>query len=105
MPGVIGGDPLSFKSREKRRRHKLANQLATAGARKNRTGETASRWFLTLARKPGKFACCGDHFDRGAEIIYRHEPREVRCLRCADRERVPYRPSIRWERANRKAAA
>lgn len=92
---------MSFKSREKRRRRKLESKLASAKARTNRTEETARRWFLTLARKPGKFSCCGDRFERGAEIVYRHEPREVRCVRCAERraDSKGARPSLRWERA------
>jgi hypothetical protein len=79
----------------------LEGRLADAGARKNRTEETARRWFLTLAKKPGRFDCCGDRFDRGAEVVYRHEPRSVHCQRCADRAGLRYRPSIRWERARR----
>jgi hypothetical protein len=95
---------LSFKSREKRRRRKLESKIVTAKARSNRTEETARRWFLTLARTKGQCASCGDRFAKGAEIVYRHEPREVRCLRCADRDPdCRYRPSLRWERA-RKAA-
>ncbi len=93
---------MSFQSRQKKRRYKRVEAKNRAA---RRAPETARRWFLTLAKKPGRFACCGRRFERGAEVVYRHEPREVRCLRCADRERVPYRPSIRWERANRKAAA
>jgi hypothetical protein len=75
--------------------------LAAAGARKKRTEETARRWFLTLAKKPGRFDCCGDRFERGGEVVYRHEPRAVRCVRCADRGGVKYRLSLRYERARR----
>lgn len=100
---------MSFKSREKRRRGKLESKIASARARTNRTEETARRWFLTLARKPGRCSCCGDRFERGAEVVYRHEPREVRCLRCASRleDSRGFRPSLRWERAKRvpRAAA
>jgi hypothetical protein len=67
------------------------------------TQESARRWFLTLAKKPGVFDCCGARFDRGAEVVYRHKPREVRCVRCAGRleESKGYRPSVRWDRAHR----
>jgi hypothetical protein len=89
---------MSFKSREKKRRYKAAvNKSKRAHA-----PETARRWFLTLAKKPGRFDCCGDRFERGGEVVYRHEPRAVRCLRCADRDpECRYRPSLRWERARR----
>jgi hypothetical protein len=98
---------LSFKSREKRRRRNLEGKLATAGARRNRTEETARRWYLTLAKAPGKCACCGDRFERGAEIVYRHEPRETRCVRCASRleDSRGFRASIRWERSKRMPRA
>lgn len=91
---------MSYESRQKKRRHKRIE----AKARQNRSPESA-RWFLTLAKAPGKFSCCGDSFERGAEIVYRHEPREVRCVSCAERdpESKGYRPSIRWERKQRVA--
>lgn len=60
---------LSFKSREKRRRSRLENKLAVTKARSNRSTETAGRWFLTLAQKPGRYSCCGTRFARGAEIV------------------------------------
>jgi hypothetical protein len=89
---------MSFESRQKKRRHKRVE----AKARQRRSPESARRWFLTLAKKPGKFACCGDRFERGAEVVYRHEPRELRCQRCADRDpECRYWPSLRWERARR----
>jgi hypothetical protein len=92
---------MSYESRQKKRRHKRVE----AKARQRRSPESARRWFLTLAKKPGRFTCCGAGFDRGAEIVYRHEPREVRCVSCAesDPESKGYRPSIRWERKQRVA--
>ena len=96
---------MSFKSREKKRRYKAAVEKS----KRAHAPETARRWFLTLAKKPGRLDCCGNRFERGAEIVYRHEPRETRCLRCADRleDSKGYRPSLRWERARRvpRAAA
>jgi hypothetical protein len=93
---------MSYESRQKKRRHKRVE----AKAMQRRSPESARRWFLTLAKKSGRFACCGRRFERGGEIVYRHEPREVRCVRCADRleDSRGYRPSIRWERARRAAA-
>jgi hypothetical protein len=87
---------VSYESRKKKRQYKGIE----ADTKRRRTPESARRWFLTLAKKPGKFECCGKRFEHGAEIVYRHEPREVRCVRCADRDpECRYRPSIRWERA------
>jgi hypothetical protein len=86
---------MSYESRKKKRRHKRFEQ------KRRRAPETAKRWFLTLAKKPGRFDCCGDRFDRGAEIVYRHEPREFRCVGCAGRAGLKYRLSMRWERAKR----
>ena len=90
---------MSYESRQKKRPHKRVE----AKARQKRSPETARRWFLTLAKAPGKCACCGDRFERGAEIVYRHEPRELRCVRCASRleDSRGFRPSVRWERSKR----
>lgn len=44
------GRRMSYESRQKKRRHKRIEAKA-----RQRTPETAARWFLTLAKKPGKF--------------------------------------------------
>ena len=89
---------MSFQSRQKKRKYKAA-----VARSKRRSPETARRWFLTIARKPGVCASCGDRLVGGAEVVYRHEPRETRCLRCAERleDSRGFRPSLRWERAKR----
>lgn len=91
---------MSFQSRQKKRRYKAA-----VARSKRRSPETAKRWFLTIARKPGRCAVRGDRLAGGAEVVYRHEPRETRCVRCASRleDSKGYRPSIRWEREQRVA--
>ena len=88
---------MSYESRRKKRRYKRLERS------QRRAPETARRWFLTLAKKPGRFACCGDRFDRGAELVYRHEPMTTLCVRCAsdDPEARRARPPPRWERAKR----
>jgi hypothetical protein len=88
---------VSYESRQKKRRYKRIER------QQRRTAETAKRWFLTIAKKPGVYSCCGQRFDRGAEFVYRHQPREVRCLRCAERdpESRGFRASLRWEKARR----
>jgi hypothetical protein len=96
---------VSFKSREKRRRRNLGDKLASAVARRNRTKDTARRWFLTIAKRPGRFDCCRQTFKRGDAIVFRYEPGAIRCQRCAERdpESKGYGPSIRWERNQRVA--
>ena len=94
---------MSFQSRQKKRMYKRIE----GKAKKRRTADTARRWFLTLAKKPGRFSCCGKQFGRDAEIVYRHEPREMRCVRCAERleDSKGFRPSLRWDRARRQVKA
>ena len=45
---------------------------------------------------------CGGSLRDGAECVYRHTPRQILCVTCADLARITYRPSMRWERRNRK---
>jgi hypothetical protein len=92
---------MSFQSREKKRKYKAAVAKST----RRHSSETARRWFLTISRKAGACDVCGDKLAAGADVVYRHEPREVRCVSCAesDPESKGYRPSIRWERKQRVA--
>jgi hypothetical protein len=41
----------------------------------------------------------------GAECVYRHTPGTILCVFCADSQKIRYRPSMRWERRNRKRKA
>src|SRR4051812_31382759 len=68
------GGRMSYESRKKKRQYKRIN----AKAKQRRTPESARRWFLTLAKSPGKCEGCGDRFERGGEIVFRYEPRSVR---------------------------
>ena len=97
--GPCPKDVVSFQSREKKRRYKAAVKKS----KRTHSAETARRWFLTIARKPGVGATCGDRLAGGAEVVYRHEPRETRCVRCASRleDSKGFRASMRWERAKR----
>ena len=92
---------MSFQSREKKRKYKAAVKKS----KRRHSSETAKRWFLTISRKAGACDVCGDKLAARAEVVYRHEPREVRCVRCAERleDSKGYRPSIRWERKRRVA--
>jgi hypothetical protein len=87
---------VSYESRRKKRAFKRA------AAKSRRQGDAPRRWWLTLAKKSGRFACCGRRFERGDEIVYRHEPREIRCVTCAERDgELRFRASQRWERARK----
>ena len=79
---------MSFQSREKKRRYRAVEKKV----KRKRSSATAGRWFLTLASKPGLCATCPARFARGAEIVYRHEPRETRCVRCGSRRDSLGRP-------------
>jgi hypothetical protein len=91
-------DPVSYKSREKKRRAKAAMNDAVAKQRK----VYADRHYLTPVKRNCCCNRCGTSLRVGHECVYRHTPREILCLDCANRERVRYRPSMRWERRNRK---
>jgi ribosomal protein S27E len=90
---------VSYASREKKRKHKRIEKKA----RRSRSAETARRWFLIVAKKPGRCSICRTGFGRGAQVVYRHEGREVRCERCAAllEDSKGYRASLRWEKQRR----
>jgi hypothetical protein len=96
-PVPEGEQRVSWQSREKKRRYKRAVKKA----KRTYAEESARRWYLTLAKKKTACACCGRVIGPGGEMVYRHEPREIRCLPCASRdpESKAWRRSLRWEKA------
>ena len=100
-PHPEGRTVVSYESRQKKRRYKRTE----ARARNTRTPEMARRWYLTVAKRPGRFDCCRQTFERGAAIVFRYEPRAIRCQRCAakDPESKAFRVSLRYDRARRAA--
>ena len=90
---------MSFKAREKERRCKIAMER---DRKAQRGGTGSARHYLTLVSR--NCCCnnpdCGRPLRRDAECVYRHEPREILCVACADRREIRYRPSARWEQAN-----
>jgi hypothetical protein len=94
---------MGYKQRERKRRKRAAQARARAGAHK--LGASRSRWWwLTPLRSTACCARCAVVIREGGDAVYRHEPREVRCVRCADRldDSRGYRTSLRWEEAQRK---
>jgi hypothetical protein len=88
---------VGFKQRERRRKMKAATTAAQLRSRENRS--SVNKWWLTPLEKTGCCAECGLILRAGkSEGVYRHEPRELLCVPCADRRRIFYRPSLRWER-------
>jgi hypothetical protein len=91
---------LSYKSREKKRRAKVA----TAKGQREQREHFADRHYLTIVKRP---CCCNDvncarYLRAGAECVFRYEPREILCVECADRRGIYYRPSTRWEASRKK---
>ncbi len=89
---------MSFKSREKKRRARLAQ---TSSQREQRS-KYAGRHYLTIVSRAACCNKCGGSLRKDAECVYRHTPKQILCVPCADLERISYRPSLRWERRNRK---
>jgi hypothetical protein len=85
---------MSYKSRERKRRARLAQ---TSGRQKQRA-EYADRHYLTIVTRPACCNRCGGSLRRDAECVFRYRPKLILCVNCADREGIRYRPSLRWER-------
>ena len=89
---------MSYKSREKKRRRKLAQANV-----RSKHGETMkSRHYLTITTRACCCNDCGRRLRRGDESVFRFEPKEIVCLTCAELREIHYRPSQRWEKAHRK---
>ena len=85
---------MSFKSRERKRRERIAQ---TSGSREQRS-KYADRHYLTIVNRPASCNRCGGSLRHGAECVYCHTPKQILCVSCADRLGIHYRPSLRWER-------
>jgi hypothetical protein len=86
---------MGFKQRERKRRKRGAIAAAQRSARAN--GSASSKWWLTLVSTTTCCATCGGVLRTGRRMVYRHTPREARCLPCADG--LNYRPSVKWQKA------
>jgi RNase P subunit RPR2 len=91
---------VSFKSREKKRRAKIA----VAQVKRQHGATMRTRYYLTKVKKDCRCRGCGAALRKGADLVYRHDGQVTLCVPCADRDPlVEYRTSLRWEReAQRK---
>jgi ribosomal protein S27E len=97
---------VSWKTREKKRTARMEHANVKRSKREH-AAETAARWFLTVARNKDVCARCGAVIPVNGDMVYRHRPREWRCLPCGTRleDSKGYRTSLRWEaaRSNERA--
>jgi hypothetical protein len=89
---------MSFKSREKKRQARIAQ----ANGQREQRSKYADRHYLTIVSRSACCNKCGGSLREGAECVYQHTARTILCVVCADLERISYRPSMRWERRNRR---
>lgn len=95
---------VAFKQREKKRKGRAA--AAAAQGKSRETGSGQRKWWLTIVTKKASCNRHGDVLAEGRPMVYRHVPREVLCVPCADSDpSVTYRPSVRWERRRQADAA
>lgn len=92
---------MSFSSRERKRRAKIA----TAKAKRTHRDVMSTRYYLTLVKKPCRCSACGGKLGPGVEMVYRHAGPVTLCVPCADRDPLTkdYRTSLRWEQRSKVA--
>ena len=85
---------MSFKSREKKRRMKAADaKRRIVIERHRRRDDMRARHFLTPVQRNCCCNRCGDSLRAGRDdCVYRHTPREILCLNCANVEQIPLSP-------------
>lgn len=92
---------MGFKQRERTRRKKAT--MASAQSRARSAG-ASSRWWLTIVTSATCCARCATILREGSAMVYRAQPREGRCVACADSDPVVrYRPSGRSEEHRQRA--
>ncbi len=89
---------MSYKSREKRRRARLAIERTRSERRETMRG----RHYLCVVSRDGCCNECGTSLRIGADAVYRHTPREIFCLNCSSQLALKPRPSLAWERKEQR---
>jgi hypothetical protein len=97
---------VSYKSREKKRKAKIA----VANAKREHRNVMETRYYLTLTKRPASCSARGCRLRVGDEMVYRHNGQVTLCVKCADSDpHVDYRTSLRWEqqraRSRKRGAA
>lgn len=87
---------MSYRTREKKRKARCAQALVNGNQRKH-----PDRWYLTIATRNCACNGCGGSLRRGAECIFRYEPKEIICRPCADKRGVVLPPSATWEKVKK----
>lgn len=97
---------MGFRQRERKRerkRQERKREAASGSAQRQsrRSGSSAEKWWLTPLRSKQCCARCALVIREGGDAVYRHTPREVLCVPCAEQreDSKGYRPSMRWEAA------
>ncbi len=94
---------MSYRSREKKRRARAA----IASTKRDFASVTATRYYLTPAKRECRCSACGGWLRVGKPMVFRQSGPVTLCVSCADSDPlVSYRPSLRWEKqAERRRAA
>jgi hypothetical protein len=90
---------MSYRTREQKREEKILHRRVKKA---HGDRETKARHFLTIAKCKAKCERCPHRALAGDEFVYRHEPRQVLCVDCANLAGVKWRTSWRWEKAQAK---
>ena len=95
---------MSYRSRQKKRERRAAEGQGRHATRPARTTDTPGRWFLTLVTRTCCCARCGGVLRAGADMVYRHTPRECLCTACAHVDpAIKPRPSLKWEHTRQRS--
>ena|SRR5688572_25966011 len=97
-----GAHPVSYQSRQKKRRIRIAVAQA-----KREHRDVMTTYYRTLVKHACRCAARGCRLRVGEEMVYRHDAHLTLCVPCADADPlIDYRTSSKWERhrKGRKAA-
>jgi hypothetical protein len=90
---------MSYRSREAKRRKKTA----IANTKRENVTVMRSRYYLTKVKRACRCSSCGAKLRLGEDMVFRKDGPVTLCVRCADSDPlVDYRPSLRWEREQRR---
>jgi hypothetical protein len=96
---------VSFKQRERKRKRRAAQLEARDVSRRaapRRSADAAARHWLTVVKEPCSCNACGGALRPGREFVYRHTPRQILCLGCADEQGVRTRRSLAHDKKHRR---